>query len=862
MGNVVGIDLGTTNTVVAILDITGKPKIQPNSLGQNMTPSAVWINEKDSSTIIGTEAITKADMGIPIYQNYKRDIGQNIVYKTVNGIEITPERLSTLVLKKCKDDLDNDGGTDEETTNCVITYPANFTNESREATVSAGELAEWPIGQGIDEPTAAGLYFAYTHKVDAGTYAVYDFGGGTWDISVVKIKGQEVNVIDTEGIPKCGGRDFDSRLQSLIEEKYKEETGNDIDYNLNEKSIYENLKKSLTVVDERHVSIKRAAGAPQLITVTRDEFSQAIASLLVGTEMVCEALFEKHPDIKDVFLVGGSTRVPAVKESLENKFGKPGLTIGNPDEIIALGAAIYSGINSKEDLNAAQKQNLDSVEFTASEIDLQYNAAMADLDHGKYSDAVDGFSKVIVTDPNYKNVLYRRADCYHKQDQFENSIEDLNLYIDKLPEINNAYYIRAECYYAIDQWEKAIVDYTKYLSFGNVDIKDCYHMRGDCFRFKQAYYESTQDYSTFIKSQPSENLELVLINRGKNYIELKEFDLAIEDFSSVTELNPKNDIAVSLYYQTVEKMSDEGWISDIDVDEREKSQPDVPIYNWHVAIPETAALEKYKKTKMPDNQYKDIHSSTNQYFENLIYTVVESEGPVHKDVIIDRIKFSFGKKQIRGPLRTRLERCISKVKKSYGFDQIPIINDNLFIYANADQLNRNIRTRPDSDITHYNPTELYKIVLFILRQKETSNQHDLVKLTSSLLGWDVVKSRIRSTTTEIIERLELLGYIERIFETNFLVFTQKSQPVNEIPEHSEKIEPEDKTEDKWYIYYESLKQYKKIYENILVPYSFTTSDGIKLGKWCADKREEYYSGNLNESYIKKLNELGFKWNIN
>ena len=386
MGNIVGIDLGTTNTVVAILDITGKPKIQPNSLGQNMTPSAVWINEKDSSTIIGTEAIKQGEMGIPIYQNYKRDIAQNIIYKTVNGTEITPERLSTLVLKKCKDDLDNDGGTDEETTNCVITYPANFTNESREATVAAGKLAEWPIGLGINEPTAAGLYFAYTHKVDAGTYAVYDFGGGTWDISVVKIKGQEVNVIDTEGIPKCGGRDFDSRLQSLIEEKYKEETGNDIDYNLNEKSIYENLKKSLTVADERHVSIKRAAGAPQLITVTRDEFSQAIASLLVGTEMVCEALFEKHPDIKDVFLVGGSTRVPAVKESLENKFGKPGLTIGNPDEIIALGAAIYSGINSKEDLNAAQKQNLDSVEFTeTASQNFGVAAVMADEDTGRMS---------------------------------------------------------------------------------------------------------------------------------------------------------------------------------------------------------------------------------------------------------------------------------------------------------------------------------------------------------------------------------------------------------------------------------------------------------------------------------------------
>lgn len=381
MGNIVGIDLGTTNTVVAVLADYGEPKIQPNFNGENMTPSAVWIDEENGSTLIGTEAIRQRDMGLKIYSGYRQYMGQNKVLGTVNGIEITPERLSTLVLKKVKDDLDSESS-DEETTNCVITYPANFTNESREATVSAGKLAGWPIGFGINEPVAAALYFAYIHKVTPGKYALYQFGRGTWDISVVEIKGQEVNVIDTEGIAKCGGRDFDDRLQKLIEDKYKEQTGKDIDYDLNEKGIYENLKKSLTVLEERHVAIKQQGGIPQYITVTRDEFSKSIASLLVGTEMVCETIFEKHPDIKDVFLVGGSTRVPAVKESLEKAFKKPGLIIGNPDEVVALGAAIYAGLKSdSKDLNSIQNELLDSI-HPASEIFKIQN--QRNLMNGKY----------------------------------------------------------------------------------------------------------------------------------------------------------------------------------------------------------------------------------------------------------------------------------------------------------------------------------------------------------------------------------------------------------------------------------------------------------------------------------------------
>ena len=365
MAELVGIDLGTTNTVLAYLDESGDPKIQVNAAGENLTPSAVHIDEQ-KNVLVGTEAIKQAEFGFRIWTDYKRDIGTDVgnneKYGTVQQIEITPEVLSTFVLRKLKHDFEMARSSD--ISNTAITYPANFGDERREATLSSGKLADWPVGPGINEPSAAALYFALKENLMPGKYAVYDFGGGTWDISIIEVEGTTTNVIDTNGIVKCGGKDFDERLKDLVNEKFVSETGMAIDESLQAPGIYEGTKKSLSIRDETNIAIRQQNGPPVTLSVTRKEFETTISTLIAQTEIICSSLFREHPNIVQVLLVGGSTRVPAVKQSVEKIFGKPPLSVGNPDEVVALGAAIYSGLKAEStSLNQAQSDLLSKVNF-------------------------------------------------------------------------------------------------------------------------------------------------------------------------------------------------------------------------------------------------------------------------------------------------------------------------------------------------------------------------------------------------------------------------------------------------------------------------------------------------------------------
>jgi len=225
-------------------------------------------------------------------------------------------------------------------------------------------LAGWPVGLGINEPSAAALYFAMKEDLIPGKYAVYDFGGGTWDISIIEVKGTEITSIDTNGIPRLGGKDFDEKLKDLVNEKFMSETGIAIEESLQASGIYEGSKKSLSVRDEINIAIRQQNGPPVTLSVTRAEFESAISTLIAQTEIVCSSLLKKHPDIVQVLLVGGSTRVPAVKQSIEKIFGKPPLSVGNPDEVVALGAAIYAGLRADPiSLNQAQSELLSKVSF-------------------------------------------------------------------------------------------------------------------------------------------------------------------------------------------------------------------------------------------------------------------------------------------------------------------------------------------------------------------------------------------------------------------------------------------------------------------------------------------------------------------
>lgn len=361
MAELIGIDLGTTNTVVAYLDESGEPKIQVNAAGENLTPSAVHVDDQ-KNVLVGTEALKQAEFGFRIWTDYKRDIGNKIKYDTVQQIEITPETLSTFVLRKLKQDFEVTRSSD--ISNTAITYPANFSNERREASLSSGKLADWPVGPGINEPSAAALYFAMRENLLPGKYAVYDFGGGTWDISIIEVEGTSTSVIDTSGIVQCGGKDFDLKLKELVNEKFISETGMSINESLQAPGIYEGTKKSLSVRDETNIAIRQQSGPPVTLSISRKEFEASISTLIAQTEIVCSSLFTKYPDIVEVLLVGGSTRVPAVKQSVQKTFGKSPMSVGNPDEVVALGAAIYSGLKAEStSLNQAQSELLSKVNF-------------------------------------------------------------------------------------------------------------------------------------------------------------------------------------------------------------------------------------------------------------------------------------------------------------------------------------------------------------------------------------------------------------------------------------------------------------------------------------------------------------------
>ena len=341
MGNFIGIDLGTTFSAVAYIDESGRPKILNNDRDENITPSCVAdINGK---IVVGERA--RRHWGNDpdnAAARFKRDMGTAKVHK-IGEKEFTPTELSAAVLKKIKSDVEEKIGAIEE---AVVTIPANFSQEARDATMKAGTLAGLNVKFIINEPTAAALYYAYESGDDlTGTYAVFDLGGGTFDVSVVKVAGQDIEVIASNGLAKLGGSDFDKSLWDLIVKKHKQETGSDVsleDFNMNDAEIE---KKSLSGRKRTTAEIER-----DLIDVTRSEFEETISSAIAQIEMMSENTLDEAgitaEEISSVFLVGGSTRLPCVVECAKKVFGKDPVSTINVDEVVALGACLYAAYKS------------------------------------------------------------------------------------------------------------------------------------------------------------------------------------------------------------------------------------------------------------------------------------------------------------------------------------------------------------------------------------------------------------------------------------------------------------------------------------------------------------------------------------
>lgn len=361
MGIIVGIDLGTTNSVMATIDESGRPIVQYNDEGSNVTPSVVRF-EEDGTIEVGS--IAKRQLGLQpyVFGQFKRVMGTGKTFETPEGT-VGPTELSTLVLKKMRQSLESKLGEIDEV---VVTIPANFSNEAREATMASAKAAGLKVKFIINEPTAAALYYAYsTGEELSGTYAVYDMGGGTFDISIIRVVNSDVEVLVSNGVSELGGHDFDLALQRMVLEMHNTEFGTAADDTAYPLTDAEKEKHSLSLRNSTIAQVVSDAGRRN-INIQRPEFEEAISSLLGKAEMLCEMTLEEAglepSDIDDVILVGGSTRVPLIRDSVARLFQKEPKSVPNVDEAVALGAALYAAYKSDSSkLTPAQEAAISKV---------------------------------------------------------------------------------------------------------------------------------------------------------------------------------------------------------------------------------------------------------------------------------------------------------------------------------------------------------------------------------------------------------------------------------------------------------------------------------------------------------------------
>ncbi|KUP95342.1 Hsp70 family protein [Thermobifida cellulosilytica] len=346
---VLGIDLGTTNSVVAVLDATGRPEVVRNSQGSNTTPSVVFF--RGSTVLVGAPAKQQRGLGgADVVENVKRHMADPAWrHVTAAGEEYTPEQVSAFVLKKLREDASRALGV--EATRAVITVPAYFDDPRRQATRDAGEIAGLEVVNIISEPTAAALAYGL-REAEAGNVLVYDLGGGTFDVTVLRITDGSFDVVATAGDRELGGVNFDERLMNWVNNQVEAAGAEDL-YEGDPRVLgilreqCETAKHTLSSVGEAEIFIDTSQG-PMDFTVTRENFEKLTEDLLQRTadlvEEVMEIAEEKAgitmADLDRVLLVGGSTRMPVVRRMLTELTGiRPSEEL-HPDEAVALGAAV------------------------------------------------------------------------------------------------------------------------------------------------------------------------------------------------------------------------------------------------------------------------------------------------------------------------------------------------------------------------------------------------------------------------------------------------------------------------------------------------------------------------------------------
>lgn len=356
MGKIIGIDLGTTNSCVSVIE-GGEPTVITNSEGSRTTPSVVAFT-KDGERLVGqlakNQAVTNPDKTVI---SIKRHMGSD--YKVdIDGKKYTPQEISAMILQKLKTEAENYLG--EKVSDAVITVPAYFTDSQRQATKDAGQIAGLNVHRIINEPTAAALAYG-VDKGEEQKVVVYDLGGGTFDVSIIEIGDGVQEVLATAGNNHLGGDDFDQRVIDFLVDEFKKSDGTDL---RNDKFAMQRLKdeaekakialSNTTSVNINIPYITADANGPKHlnITLSRAKFNDLTSDLVKATMGPLEQAIKdsglRISEIDKVLLVGGSTRIPAVQEAVKNYVGKDPFKGINPDECVAVGAAIQGGVLNKE----------------------------------------------------------------------------------------------------------------------------------------------------------------------------------------------------------------------------------------------------------------------------------------------------------------------------------------------------------------------------------------------------------------------------------------------------------------------------------------------------------------------------------
>ena len=350
--SIVGLDLGTTFSAVAYLNEMGLPQIVPNMAGERIMPSALFFEQ--DRVLVGKVAINSRQADATRSVRWiKREMGNKNYRFRFGGEEYSPSKLSSYIVKKLLEDAETTVGSKPDV---LITVPANFEDEARRATIEAGELAGFRVIGLVNEPTAAAYYYAVTKHI-TGRSLVFDLGGGTFDISIADISPDyAVKIITSKGDRSLGGYNIDQRLVDYLEEEYHRQKGGTLLETSEDKAVLEDyaeeIKIQLSVRDSVSYMVTGSNGRMKG-ELTLEKFNSLITIEMSRIQLLLDNVLKESNDtpstIKNVLLVGGSTRLRAVQEYLASKFGKGPEVLGNVDEVVALGAALYAGKRMIED---------------------------------------------------------------------------------------------------------------------------------------------------------------------------------------------------------------------------------------------------------------------------------------------------------------------------------------------------------------------------------------------------------------------------------------------------------------------------------------------------------------------------------